>query len=196
MEITLRKADALFKQALVTAKGLLKNGTVKVSIYEKRPVENIIEEQNQLAMERLELATVLLGVAFRIREAAGRANAEIGIDRLLRQRKRLEVEESFVAAVVGQRDETTRYVSPDDIDEMVDTLRAQAHKTERGGYGLREVIDVDVLNRDDVVKLQQRLTQLRLAKRGLDDELLSGNQHRIKLADKDVEVLRTHGLVA
>jgi len=170
MELTLRKASALSKSLLETARKLPLERTVEVSVHTEGGAPAAVKPAEERLNANLADARALTTAAFELRGLIGEANREAGIDRLLTEKANLDAQERLVSSVAnvdGTYNAATdlslatprlaqikeRLARPDNYHD-VDTLRVR--------------VPISPLLADDLLAISRRKTKIA-------DELLDLN---------------------
>jgi hypothetical protein len=175
MQLTLRKANALSKSLLETARKLPLPRTVVVSIYATESVQDSFTATMKQLGDNATDALDLSKAAYDLRGLIGAANFTCGVYRLLTEKASLDVQEKFLVSVVepaGDHD----YSLATDTDIALAKLEALRERSKvETARSVTETLTVRVATPDVVAGLRERLLDLRRRKTTIADELLALN---------------------
>jgi hypothetical protein len=199
MEITLRKASALSKLLLETARGLPLTNTVTVSIYSTSTVADEVAAAQAKLATNVTKAVALTKAAFSIREAIGNMNAVSGIDALLTEDAGLSASEKLILGALGGRAVTFEDDSTDTsvvlAQSRLDAIRERQKVTATDRYSREDSVSVNVLG-EAATEFQSELVGLRRRKTAIADELLGLNMtKKVTLSPQIVTLLEEFKLV-
>jgi hypothetical protein len=192
-EVTLRKANQLEKQALEAATKVRLATQLKISVYEKQPLEKLIDAARNKVRKSLAEAIALTEAAYQIRALASTKLHEIGIGRLLLEKALVEAKERHLNAYLASDSfESEDNLSLEVLGEKIKTMRTRLEAATRG-YGLDESLAINVLSEHDKTEFDDQLIQLKNRKTAIVDELMQKNWNgTITLPSSVVEILRRH----
>lgn len=197
MQVTLKKAAELSRLALEKAKATEIQTSMDVSIYDQRPLGEIVSAETAQAKTNLDSMYDLIAAAFALRMEIGRLNAEKGINALLTERAGLEVIESRLKTLASSVKGRRRTI--ESVEKEIEALRNQTVATENALYGTRRKDEVSVPIFDDewIKGIEANLAKIARDKSDIRDKIAGINLNTHLELSQDVETsLRRAKLIA
>lgn len=189
MDISLRRAAALSRALLETAKQIEIKTTETISVFEPDPVSKraaLLEKLNA----SVQRASALISAAYDLREQIGSANARNGVNSLLTLRAVLEAKEKFTRAIAEAEPQTAASL----LTGQIENIKARSASA-ASYYGHDEVV-APVVDASMKADYQDMLQNIRRDKTDIADRLAELNATTKITLNEDVEdVLRREKLI-
>lgn len=197
MEVTLRKAAALSAQALEQAKGIVLKRSASISIYDPRPVAEIVNSEVRAAKTNLAKAVSLIEAAYRLRALIAEVNQQSGVATLLAGKASAEAVEKVYQGLATPKTASNRYGGSVEggsiavVESQVNALR------EKGvdAYSL-QTVDATLIDQEFEDEISLALSTIRREKISISDRLAEiNNSVKVTIPAETFVVFQDAGLV-
>lgn len=189
VEVTLRKANELEKAAIAAAGNLRPSTSIKISVFDLRQVDDLLEAGRSKIRVSLGDAAALIDAGYAIRALSSVKNREVGIDKLLLEKAQIEAKERQLIGLTTCETFENDNGTPEALAEKLKSVRARLDTATRA-YGFDESVDVNLVTEDDKTEFTDMLAALRKRKTAVLDELMQRNwNNKINIPDGVVATL-------
>lgn len=188
MEITLKKASSLAKEALAAAAAIKIEPTISYPIHSTQDPEVVREAAAERIADNLGHIAALLVANMTIRKQIGQANAKCGINDDLTTKAFLDAHEKRLNALVL---DTDNVVSSDVVAQANHIIKANL----ASAYSYQNDIKIQILSSIEIEALKIAIAKIRRERVKLQDQIAELNTTKITLDDNVVDVLRRHLII-
>jgi hypothetical protein len=193
MQVTLRKADAIAKLALETARKLPLERSVTVSIYSTETVPDAVARVRATLVENLGESKALLDAAYAIRALISTANAETAVNALLGEKALADQTEKLLAPFVNSG---STAADPADTERQRQSLKARVEEGKGSGYGREEQVAAITTDAAFAKDVATQMLALRKQKVSIADRLTEiNNWVKVALPASVVDTLTRHNVI-